>query len=322
MTHFLVTGGAGFIGSHLVESLIAQGNQVTVLDDLSSGKRGNLPRAARLIVGSICDPEAVRVAMEGDVDGCFHLAAIPSVTQSIEQWTHSHQVNQGGTVRIFEAAAAKSLPVVYASSAAVYGDNPTLPLHENAMTNPASPYGLDKLVCEWQAKIGAECRGLCSIGLRFFNVYGERQDPKSPYSGVISIFMERLKEKKDLQIFGDGLQSRDFIYVGDVVKHLQAAMQGLCRKDRDSKDTYPKDTYQKDTVFDVFNVCTNKSTSVNELATLLMDVSDCRGKIIHLPERSGDIRHSLGDNTKAKTHLRQEATQGLKEGLQRVWRDF
>lgn len=306
MTHYLVTGGAGFIGSHLVDSLLAEGHQVTVLDNLSTGKRENLSSSVKLVVGDICDSTVVAAVMEG-VQGCFHLAAVASVTKSIEEWAATHRVNQMGAVVVFEEAARCNVPVVYASSAAVYGDNTDLPLAEDAVTQPLSPYGLDKLLCEWQAAMGARCKALRSVGLRFFNVYGTRQDPKSPYSGVISIFMQKLKNNQPLTIFGDGEQSRDFIFVTDVVRHLKISMQKL---------------HKGDIRADIFNVCTGNAASVNDLARLLIDISNSGSDMIHAPEREGDIRHSCGSNLKAKQLLGVASATSLKEGLAVTWQNF
>lgn len=303
MKKYLITGGAGFIGSHLAEALLAAGNQIAVLDDLSTGKRENLTAQSQLIIGDIRDVEAVKQAMQGCA-GVFHLAAVASVTRSIEEWAHSHSVNQMGAVVVFEQAAKLGIPVVYASSAAVYGDNTNLPLAETETPSPLSPYGLDKLSCEIQAAMGATCLGLKSIGMRFFNVYGPRQDPKSPYSGVISIFMDKLASGQPLKIFGDGEQSRDFIYVGDVVAHLIAAMQKL-----HSGHSRPE----------VLNVCTENSVSVKELAILLREISTKEVGIEYAEARTGDIRHSRGNSAKAKALLCTEATTELKSGLSRTW---
>jgi UDP-glucose 4-epimerase len=304
--HYLITGGAGFIGSHLADSLLTAGHLVTVLDNLSTGKQENLAPAVKLIVNDICDSAAVAKAMDG-CDGVFHLAAIASVTKSMEEWAHTHQVNQTGAVIVFDEAAKRNIPVVYASSAAVFGDNPNLPLTEKSETKPLSPYGLDKLLCEWQAAMGARCHGLKSVGLRFFNVYGTRQDPKSPYSGVISILMEKLKNKQPILIYGNGEQSRDFVHVFDVVKHLVASMRQL---------------HLGNVSAEIFNVCTHKATSVKELASLLIQISNSGSDINHAQERIGDIKHSLGDNTKAKTELKIEATTTLEDGLTDTWKKF
>ncbi len=305
MNTYLITGGAGFIGSHLVRGLLEAGHNVTVLDDLSTGKQENLPDSPqlKLSIGDICNGALLAEAME-NCAGVFHLAAIASVTRSLEQWAETHRVNQSGAVMVFEQAAKQKIPVVYASSAAVYGDNPNLPLCETEAPSPLSPYGLDKLACEWQAGMGARCHALQSIGLRFFNVYGERQDPKSPYSGVISIFMDKVKQKQNLTIYGDGLQSRDFIYVGDVVTHLIAAMQKL-----HSGHSQPE----------ILNVCTGIATTVKDLAMLLSDIGGEKVEIIHAPERFGDIRHSLGNSQKAEELLCLKATTNLKNGLERMF---
>lgn len=304
--HYLITGGAGFIGSHLADFLITAGHQVSVLDNLSTGKKENLVPAAKLIIGDICDQATVAKAIEG-CDGVFHLAAIASVAKSMEEWAPTHQVNQTGAVIVFDEAAKRNLPVVYASSAAVFGDNANLPLTEESETKPLSPYGLDKLLCEWQAAMGARCHDLKSVGLRFFNVYGSRQDPKSPYSGVISIFMEKLKTGQGLIIFGDGAQSRDFIHVSDVVRHITASMDAL---------------YLSNITCEILNVCTNKTVSVKELAIQLREISSLSVEIIHAPERSGDIKHSRGDNNKAKKLLSIEAITELKDGLTKTWQSF
>lgn len=306
MKHYLVTGGAGFIGSHLVEALLAAGQRVTVLDNFSTGKKENLQLGAKLVQGDICQSQTVEAAFVG-IDGCFHLAAIPSVTQSIDQWALTHRVNLGGTVTIFEQAAKQGVPVVYASSAAVYGDCDRLPLKETESAFPLSPYGLDKASCEEQARVGALCRGLRSIGLRLFNVYGPRQDPKSPYSGVISIFMQKIREKQPLTIFGDGQQSRDFIYVGDVVRHFIVAMQLL-----------QSSAIQQE----ICNVATEIQTTVNELAKNLMETGGINVTILHAEERKGEIRFSCGSKEKAQHLLKLGSSLSIAEGLNITWKSF
>ena len=303
---YLVTGGAGFIGSHLCDRLLADGHEVAVLDDLSTGKRENLDSHVTLIEVCITNADQVRQAMEG-VDGVFHLAAIASVTRSVEEWPLTHRINQSGTVEIFDRAAALDIPVVYASSAAVYGDNTSLPLLELAVTDPLSPYGLDKLACEWQAKVGEQVKELKSIGLRFFNVYGPRQDPKSPYSGVISIFADRLKQAQPIGIFGDGSQTRDFIYVADVVAALSASMRKL---------------QAGEVIRLVSNVCTGSRVTVNELAALLSEVSGISAEIKHYEKREGDILHSCGDATIFNEQLDTMAEVSLKEGLEALWKNL
>src|SRR5271156_2673049 len=251
MALYLVTGGAGFIGSHLVEALLARGDRVRVLDDLSTGKRENLGPAAELIVGDVADAACVAGAMQG-VDGCFHLAAVASVELGNRDWLGTHPTNLTGAITVFDAArrgtADRTVPVGYGSSAAVYGDPPDLPLAETAATRPLSAYGADKLGCELHARVAAQVHGVRTAGCRFFNVYGPRQDPASPYSGVISIFFDRIGQGQGIIIFGDGGQTRDFVYVADVALALLGAMG------QDSAGAH------------VFNVCTGKTTSLLELA--------------------------------------------------------
>ncbi len=193
MPAYLVTGGAGFIGSHLCDALVARGDRVRVLDDLSTGHRENLPDGVEFIQGDIAVPATAQAAMVG-MDGCFHLAAIASVERGVTDWTGTHRVNLSGTITLFDAIRRSDtrIPVVYASSAAVYGDAQTVPIAEDSHKNPLSAYGADKLGCELHAKVASHVHGIPTCGFRFFNVYGPRQDPRSPYTGVISIFCERI----------------------------------------------------------------------------------------------------------------------------------
>ena len=299
MALFLVTGGAGFIGSHLCERLLGAGHRVRVLDDLSTGHRRNVPDGAEFCLGSVTDPDAVRAAFAG-VDGCFHLAAIASVQRSNEDWLGTHDVNLTGAIRIFDAAARMEqgpVPVVYASSAAAYGDSPDLPLSEASPVRPLTAYGADKLGCEQHGRVGWLVHGVPSTGFRFFNVYGPRQDPKSPYSGVISIFTSRLLGGQTLTIFGDGSQNRDFVYVGDVVSHMVAAMEQAVPDAR------------------VFNVCTGRSTTVLELAQVLGDIVSVTPEICFAAPRPGDIHSSLGNPEKAAAALGVRAQTSLRDGL-------
>jgi len=304
MSTWLVTGGCGFIGSHLVEALLARGDRVRVLDDLSTGKRENIPRVVDLRVGSVTDTEMLEAALEGTA-GCFHLAAVASVQRCIEDWIGSHRVNLTGTIAVLQSAARARqppLPVVYASSAAVYGDNPALPLNETAATRPLSSYGVDKLAAELHAAVAWSIHGVPSVGLRFFNVYGHRQDPASPYSGVISIFTGRVAQGRDIEVFGDGEQTRDFVFVADTVAHLLAAMEKLTSGAR------------------VLNVCTGRATSILQLATIVRQLSGKSCRIQHRSARTGDIRASLGDPTNAIEFLGLRAETGLAEGLSQTAR--
>ncbi|MDR3532539.1 MAG: NAD-dependent epimerase/dehydratase family protein [Rhodopila sp.] len=301
MSTYLVTGGAGFIGSHLCEALVARGDTVRVLDDLSTGHRSNLPAGVSLIVGDVADPTSVAEAMEG-VDGCFHLAAIASVEKGITDWLGTHRVNITGTITVFDAIRREGthIPVVYASSAAVYGDAAIVPIPETELCVPLSAYGADKHGCELHARVASHVHGIPTVGLRFFNVYGPRQDPKSPYSGVVSIFCERIPAGAPVNIFGDGGQTRDFVYITDVVGALLAAMA-----------VRPTDA-------PVFNVCTGVPTSVQALAHLIAELAGKPLDARTQPPRAGEIRHSLGVPTLADSVLGLPARVPLRTGLAKV----
>jgi UDP-glucose 4-epimerase len=310
MALYLVTGGAGFIGSHLVDALLTRGDRVRVLDDLSTGKRENLDPAAELIVGDVADAACVAGAMQG-VDGCFHLAAVASVELGNRDWLGTHRTNLTGAITVFDAArrarADRTVPVVYASSAAVYGDTPDLPLAETAATRPLSAYGADKLGCELHARVATLVHGVRTAGCRFFNVYGPRQDPASPYSGVISIFFNRIGQGQGITIFGDGGQTRDFVYVADVVQALLKAMG------QDSGGQHSRE--QESVGPHVFNVCTGKTTSLLELAAAIGLVFGRTPAITFGAARAGDIRESLGDPGMTREVLGFSATLPIEEGL-------
>lgn len=301
MAHYLVTGGAGFIGSHLVDDLIEDGHRVRVLDNLSTGERDNVHPDAELVVGDIRNRRVVQDVCS-DVDGIFHLAAVASVEKSVEDWRGSHAVNLSATVTLFDAASrrpdGRKPKVVYASSAAIYGDNAIAPLVESSVPSPITPYGADKLGCEHHARAASLVHGVPSVGGRFFNVYGPRQDPSSPYSGVISIFIDRLLKGEAITFFGDGGQVRDFIFVGDVVQWLRTAMDD------------PKHAAQ------VFNVCTGRQTSVRTLAETVSIITGQSLAVETQPTRAGDIRQSLGDPSQARRQLGFTAQTSLGAGLQ------
>jgi len=308
MSEYLVTGGCGFIGSHLCDSLLRQGHRVRVLDDLSTGHVTNLSNEAVLFNGDIRDIDAVSAAMAG-CDGCFHLAAIASVERSIHAWVETHRINLTGTLQIFDVArragrCGAAVPVVYASSAAVYGDQGDQAIRESVRPRPTSAYGADKLACEHHARVATAVHGVPTIGLRFFNVYGPRQDPRSPYSGVISIFSDRMASSRPIAIFGDGKQTRDFVYVADVVRALMLAEQMISDEPL------------------VVNVCTGRRTSVQDLAEEIAGSLGCRPLIEHQPHRHGEIRHSLGDPTAARRRLGFEAATSLQDGLAATVRAF
>ena len=299
----LVTGGAGFIGSNLVDALVARGDEVVVLDDLSTGKRENLAAAggsARLIVGSVADYETVRSAAEG----CaliYHEAAVASVQRTVESPVETNLINLGGTLNVLEAAReVKARRVVFAGSAATYGDNPDLPLREDANPRPQSPYAIEKLASEQYVKVWADLYGLETVTLRYFNVFGPRQDPGSPYSGVISIFVDRLLRGQVPTIFGDGEQTRDFVFVADVVRAnlLAGSVEGVTGR--------------------VFNIAGGGPTSLNQLYGHLQKVIGGAERPNYGTVRAGDIRHSLADIGAARAALGYEPQVAVADGLARL----
>jgi len=304
----LVTGGAGFIGSHLVEELLSQGREVVVLDDLSTGKLENLPKSDRLkfVKGSVTDRGLLRELFSSyPFKSVFHLAAVASVQRSVEEPVYCHQVNFDGTLYLLEEARKRGIgKFVFASSAAVYGDHPELPKREESPVKPITPYGVHKYASERYVVNSASLYGLDAVALRFFNVYGERQDPSSPYSGVLSIFIDRIKrfkggEKVSIDIFGDGRQTRDFIYVKDVVKALLTVESGQ-------------------TSGKVYNVGTGKESSLLEVLEVLGELVGELPPVRFLPPRPGDIRRSVADISRLK-ELGFEPSYSLKEGLKRLW---
>jgi UDP-glucose 4-epimerase len=279
----VVTGGAGFIGSHVVDHFLDAGNRVVVLDNFSTGKRANLARWAdhehlHVVVCDVAHGIFAALAqithMHGPVARIVHLAAQVSVVHSVQNPLVDMQINYGGTLHVLEYARAHGVKkVAFASSAAVYGDVATMPVPEDAPCQPLSPYGIDKLASELALDYYANVHGVATTALRFFNVYGPRQDPSSPYSGVISIFSDRARTGKPLTIFGDGSQTRDFVYVGDVVRALAAAVA-----DGNSRA--------------VANVGTGGEITVLELAKTIVELCGNRSEITHAPARSGEILKS------------------------------
>lgn len=296
---FLVTGGTGFIGGHIVEKLLAVGAKVRILDDLSTGRLSNLAAVEgryELVEGDILDGTTVDQAMEG-VSGVFHLAAEVSVPKSIEDPVRVHQINATGTLSVALAAAKVGAKVVFSSSAAVYGETGKDPVVESDAGLPISPYGVQKLNGEQYLRAYHQVSGLKAVCLRYFNVFGPRQDPKSPYSGVITIFTERAKAGMSLRIFGDGNQTRDFVHVSDVARANLLAMQSSVEDGR------------------AINIGTGRSTSLNELAQALLSVLGADSQVEHLDPRNGDILHSLCDPTQARELLGFVATTGFEDGL-------
>lgn len=307
MSRYLVTGGCGFIGSHLVDALLEDGHAIRVVDNLSSGSPRHHRPAVELLVGDIADPLTLQEATR-DIDGCFHLAAVASVTRCNQAWLHSHRSNLSATVGLFEAATAarrRRFPVVYASSAAVYGEQAEMPLHEEMTIRPRSPYGADKAACELHARAGASARGLTTVGLRFFNVYGPRQRPDSPYSGVISVLADRIARGEPVLIHGDGMQTRDFVFVEDVIRALVGAM-AQARRRRWAGTAR------------VYNVCSGQWTRVIELARMLMSLCGRAVPMVHTPPREGDIRHSVGSPDRLAREVGVRPTTPLSLGLGRT----
>lgn len=296
--HCLVTGGAGFIGSHLVDALKAAGARVRVLDNFSTGKWENLPAGVEIVEGDVRDRDAVERAMRG-ITHVFHLAAIASVAASIEDPLTTDEVNVRGTLHVLEAArAAKVRRVVFASSAAVYGEPEVVPVHERMAARPASPYAVSKLAGEAYCCAAFTTYGVETVPLRYFNVYGPRQDPRSPYSGVISLFAAAVREGRAPTIFGDGHQTRDFVYVADVVHaNLLAA------------------TAPRELCGIPYNCGTGQQTSLRELLSVLEDLCGKRIEAQFAPPRAGDVRHSCADITAIRRALGFSPRVPLREGL-------
>ncbi|PUA47255.1 NAD-dependent dehydratase [Pseudomonas protegens] len=304
----LVTGGAGFIGSHLVDALLAKGYAVHVLDDLSTGKTSNLPlthHGLKLTVGDVADATLLATAMSG-CDAVVHLAAVASVQASVEDPVRTHQSNFIGTLRVCEAMAAAGIRrVVFASSAAVYGNNGEgTAIGEDTPKSPLTPYAADKLASEYYLDFYRRQHGLEPVILRFFNIFGPRQDPSSPYSGVISIFSERARSQQPITLFGDGGQTRDFVYVADLVKIL---VQGL---------------EQPAPAIDATNVGLGGVTSLNDLIATLQQISGQPLKVNHAAARSGDIRHSKADNRRLRERFDLGTPTRLGEGLAQLYRSL
>lgn len=295
--HIVITGGAGFIGSHTVDACLNHGYQVTVLDNLSSGKLSYLDLARlNFIQADVLDYPTLKKTIE-NCDAVLHLAAIASVPQSIQDPIHSHQVNTLGFLHVLQAIreSERKIRLVYASSAAVYGAAEQLPCREEAMSMAVSPYALDKANNERYADLYARLFSIQSLGLRYFNVYGARQDPQSPYSGVISKFIDCYQKTMPITIFGDGEQSRDFIHVSDVARaNVLALQQNYCG---------------------VLNIATGAAETVRHLVRYIEAAGGKAADIALKPPRVGDIQQSYADVSKAMQYLKFRSTIPLQEGV-------
>jgi nucleoside-diphosphate-sugar epimerase len=293
---YIVTGGAGFIGSHIVEA-IEGSHEVVVIDNFSSGKRANLSglKNVHCIEGSICDLHLLKEAFSG-ADGIFHLGAIASVARSVDDPVATNSTNLTGTLNVLLAARDCGVKkVVFSSSSAVYGDEPTLPKREDMPPGPLSPYAVSKLAGEYYCKVFFELYCLKTVSLRYFNVFGPRQDPLSEYAAVIPKFITRLLNHQSPLIFGDGKQTRDFVYVKDVVQANLLAMQSLKTG--------------------TFNIGSGESIDLNTLARTLAEIMDTDIPPLYEKPRSGDIRDSVSDISAVKKCLGYRTHYSLDKGL-------
>lgn len=295
MEKILVTGGAGFIGSHVLDELLKKGYAVRVLDSFVSGKRDRIPEGVEVIEGDVRDIAVLTEAMKG-VAKVVHLAALVSVAASMEEPLETHDVNVTGTANVFETARKNGIArIVYASSAAVYGDEPTLPKREDTALAPKSPYALSKFLDEEIAEAYQRIYDFSSAGLRFFNVYGKRQEGDHPYASVIPKWLVAAKKGETCRVFGDGSQTRDFIEVRDVARAVVTALES--------------------TAGGVFNIAAGTETKLSELQELLATGLEGKISFENVPAREGDIARSVADVSRAKKELGFEAAIPLSEGV-------
>jgi nucleoside-diphosphate-sugar epimerase len=299
MPSYLVTGGAGFIGSHLAEELVRRGHRVRVADSLITGKRRNLAHipGVDFLEGDLADVSVAQRAVDG-MDYVLHQAAIPSVPRSVKDPITSNRANIDASLNVLVAARDAGVKrLVYAGSSSAYGNTPTLPKREDMPANPLSPYALQKLVAEQYGQMFTALYGFEVVTIRYFNVFGPRQDPGSPYSGVISLFATALLDRRQPTIYGDGEQTRDFTYVANVVDGVLRASEA------------------KEAAGEVINVATGGRISLNALLRVMNGIVGSNLQAIYEEERAGDVKDSQADITKAKTLLGYEPTVSLEEGL-------
>jgi UDP-glucose 4-epimerase len=297
---YLVTGGCGFIGTRLTAALTARGEAVRVLDDLSNGSAAALPPGVEFLQGDIADPVVVRRAMQG-VAGCFHLAGFASVPQSQRLWLNAHRVNLTGAVNVLDAShrerPANPVPVVYASSAVIYGDHENTMLAEYLPAKPISSYGADSVGAELHARIARAVHGVPAIGMRLFNIYGPWQSPQAVYASAVTTFCDAIRNRRPITIFGDGLQTRDFVFVDDAVEAMLAAMEHL------------------PLVPEVLNVATGHGVTMLELIDEIGRQCGVQPEIAFAPGRLGDARFLVGDPARAHDYLGFQTTTDLVTGI-------
>jgi UDP-N-acetylglucosamine/UDP-N-acetyl-alpha-D-glucosaminouronate 4-epimerase len=299
MAHYLVTGGAGFIGSHLSTELLRRGHRVRVADSLITGKKSNLDHIPQVefLEGDLADEAFARRAAQG-CDYVLHQAAIPSVPRSVKDPITSNRANVDATLNMLVAARDAGVKrLVFAASSSAYGDTPTLPKHEGMPTGPLSPYALQKVVGEQYLQMFTRLYGLETVSIRYFNVFGARQDPSSPYSGVISVFATALLENRSPNIYGDGEQTRDFTYVANVVDGVLRACEAPAASG------------------EIINVATGGRISLNRLFRTMRDIIGGSVEPTYLPGRQGDVRDSQADISKARTLLGYEPIVSFEDGL-------
>jgi nucleoside-diphosphate-sugar epimerase len=302
MAQYLVTGGAGFIGSHLTDELVRRGEHVRVVDDLSTGRRQNLAQHPQLefVEGDLADLHVAKAAMAG-VDYVLHQAAIPSVPRSVLDPIASNRANVDATLNVLVAARDAGVKrVVYAGSSSAYGNTPTLPKVETMAPAPLSPYALQKLVAEQYCQLFTRLYGLETVTTRYFNVFGPRQDPSSPYSGVISLFISALCDRRAPTIFGDGEQTRDFTYVANVVDGVLRAC------------------HAKDASGETINVATGSRISLKELFHVVRQLVGADIEPLYAEVRAGDVKDSQADISKARRLLGYEPIVRFEDGLQKT----
>lgn len=305
MALYLITGVAGFIGSSLARAVLAQGDQVRGVDNFATGKRENITEIAGKIdlrEVDLLNLDAMHDACRG-VDYVFHEAAIPSVPKSVLDPLGSNRANVDGTMHLLIAARdAKVKRVVYAASSSAYGDTPTLPKHEGMTPNPISPYAVAKLASEYYMKSFYRCYGLETVCLRYFNIFGPRQDPTSPYSGVLAKFITQMLNGEQPTIFGDGKQSRDFTYIDNVMSANLLAANALADQ----------------VAGQVFNVATGTRFDLNQTFELLKKIIGFKGEVKYAPERAGDVKHSLADLSRTEKQLGYKPLVSFEEGLRKT----